>query len=111
MGGNKLTNSLGVCGIIVNQEDMPFTDKGMCPDIIMNPHGYPSRMTVGKLMELLGGKAALCDGKFRYGTVPKKNLAGKMTVTGIWRGHSFEYVRSSYKTWFFLLWKRFYYFR
>jgi DNA-directed RNA polymerase beta subunit len=64
---------LGVCGIIVNQEDMPFTDKGMCPDIIMNPHGYPSRMTVGKLMELLGGKAALCDGKFRYGTVEKKN--------------------------------------
>ena len=34
----------------------------------MNPHGYPSRMTVGKLMELLGGKAGVLDGKFHYGT-------------------------------------------
>jgi DNA-directed RNA polymerase III subunit RPC2 len=46
---------------------MPFNDLGMVPDMIMNPHGFPSRMTVGKLMELLSGKAALMDGKFRYG--------------------------------------------
>lgn len=58
----------GVCGLIVNQEDMPFTDNGVCPDIIMNPHGFPSRMTVGKMIELLGGKAAVLDGQFRYGT-------------------------------------------
>ena len=47
---------------------MPFNDQGICPDIIMNPHGFPSRMTVGKMIELIGGKAALCDGRQRYGT-------------------------------------------
>lgn len=52
---------------------MPFNDSGICPDMIMNPHGFPSRMTVGKLIELLAGKAGLMEGKFHYGT--GKNLA------------------------------------
>ncbi|CAE7902219.1 POLR3B [Symbiodinium sp. KB8] len=58
----------GVCGLIVPQTDLPFTDEGVCPDMIMNPHGFPSRMTVGKMIELIAGKAGLQDGKRRYGT-------------------------------------------
>ncbi|ORX62963.1 DNA-directed RNA polymerase III subunit RPC2 [Hesseltinella vesiculosa] len=58
----------GVCGIIVQQEDMPFSDLGVCPDIIMNPHGFPSRMTVGKMIELLAGKAGVLAGQLQYGT-------------------------------------------
>ena len=58
----------GVVGLIVDQENMPFSESGWCPDLIMNPHGYPSRMTVGKLIELLAGKAAVHDGELKYGT-------------------------------------------
>lgn len=47
---------------------MPFNDYGICPDMIMNPHGFPSRMTVGKLIELLAGKAGVVKGQFHYGT-------------------------------------------
>ena len=58
----------GVCGMIVPQEDMPFNEQGWCPDLIMNPHGFPSRMTVGKLIELIASKTAALDGKYKYGT-------------------------------------------
>ena len=58
----------GVTGMIVHGEDFPFNDKGVSPDLIMNPHGFPSRMTVGKLIELLAGKAGLMDGNLKYGT-------------------------------------------
>jgi len=58
----------GVCGLIINQEDMPFSERGICPDLIMNPHGFPSRMTVGKMIELVSGKAAVFHGRQGYGT-------------------------------------------
>ncbi|KAK6456072.1 DNA-directed RNA polymerase III [Scheffersomyces xylosifermentans] len=58
----------GVCGIIVQQEDLPFNDDGISPDIIMNPHGFPSRMTVGKMIELISGKAGVLNGTLEYGT-------------------------------------------
>lgn len=45
------------------QADMPFSERGIVPDLIMNPHGFPSRMTVGKMIELLGSKAAVCTGE------------------------------------------------
>lgn len=67
--GDKFASRAGQKGICSQKwaaEDLPFTESGLVPDILFNPHGFPSRMTIAMMIECMAGKAASIHGHVSY---------------------------------------------
>ncbi len=77
----------GIIGMVLDGADMPFTEDGVIPDLVINPHALPSRMTVGQLIEMIGGKAGAAAGRPVDGTsfsgTPEKVLRDLLREQGL----------------------------
>ena len=78
----------GVVGLILSPEDIPFTEFGVVPDLIVNPHAIPSRMSIGQVLEMVAGKAGCLEGERVDATPFNQDLEGEIKQQLL--NHGFE---------------------
>ena len=78
----------GTMGIALPQQDLPFTMDGISPDVVINPHAFPSRMTVSQILETVGGKLR-CFGVHVDGT-PFNNAFHIKNARELLKQHGFH---------------------
>lgn len=100
--GDKLASSIAQkasIGMIYNSEDMPYTKDGIIPDLIMNPHAIPSRMTIAQLMECVLGKVGCIEGNIQdctpYNELSVEDICNKLESYGMEK-HSNEIMYDGY---------------
>ena len=84
----------GVIGMLFDRADMPFTDDGLTPDIIVNPHAIPSRMTIGHLFETLLGSESVMAAELGDGT-PFRDLSVEQVAQAM-QAHGFNKYCNTY---------------
>lgn len=89
----------GTCGMTYRQEDLPFSLKGVCPEMIINPHCIPSRMTIGHIIECLSSKLASIVGTFNdatpFSSISVNDLSERLHQLG-WQRWGNEVVLNPY---------------